>query len=121
MFTITVETEFFAGHQLVMPDGNKESLHGHTWKITAAVASETLDSAGMAFDFHQLKDILDKIIRPLTGRQLEECEPFRRVNASAENVARYIYDRLAGQITPPAQVCWVESTEAEGCKVRYEP
>jgi len=115
-----VETEFFAEHQLLMPDGNKEQMHGHRWKITAAVASETLDSAGMAFDFHQLKDILDKIIRPLTSRRLEECEPFGRVNASAENVARYIFDRLSGQIMPPMQVCWVDITEAEGCKVRYE-
>lgn len=115
-----VETEFFAEHQLVMPDGNKESLHGHRWKITAAVACETLDSAGLAFDFHQLKGIMDDIIRHLAGRRLEECEPFARANASAENVARYIYDRLVGQIMPPVQLCWVETTEAEGCKVRYE-
>ena len=121
MFTVMVETEFFAEHQLVMPDGNKESLHGHRWKITAAVASELLDSAGLAFDFHQLKDILDKIIRPFVGRRLEEFEPFRQANASAENLARYIYDRLAGQIMPPVQLCWVEVTEAEDCKVRYEP
>jgi 6-pyruvoyltetrahydropterin/6-carboxytetrahydropterin synthase len=120
MFTVMVETEFFAEHQLVMPDGNKESLHGHTWKITAAIACETLDSAGMVFDFHQLQDILNKIIGPLNGRRLEECEPFGRVNASAENVARYIFDRLAGQITPPVQLCWVEVTEAKGCRVRYE-
>jgi 6-pyruvoyltetrahydropterin/6-carboxytetrahydropterin synthase len=120
MFTVMVETEFFAEHQLLMPDGNKESLHGHSWKITAAVACETLDSAGLAMDFHQLKGILDKIIRPFIGRRLEDCEPFGRVNASAENVARYIFDRLAGQIKPPVQVCWVEITEAEGCKVRYE-
>jgi 6-pyruvoyltetrahydropterin/6-carboxytetrahydropterin synthase len=120
MFTIIVETEFFAEHQLGMPDGNKEPLHGHRWKVTAAVAAEALDSAGLAFDFHRLKDILDKIIRPLAGRKLEECEPFGRVNASAENVARYIFDRLTGQIMPPVQLCWVEVTEADGCKVRYE-
>jgi 6-pyruvoyltetrahydropterin/6-carboxytetrahydropterin synthase len=121
MFTVMVETEFFAEHQLVMPDGNKESLHGHTWKITAAVACEALDSAGLAFDFHQLKDILNSIIRPFVGQRMEECEPFARTNASAENVARYIYDRLAGLIKPPVQLCWVEITEAEGCKVQYRP
>jgi 6-pyruvoyltetrahydropterin/6-carboxytetrahydropterin synthase len=121
MFTVMVETEFFAEHQLTMPDGGKESLHGHRWKVAAAVASEMLDSAGLAFDFHKLKDILDKIIGPWTGKRLEDCPPFRLTNASAENVARHIFDRLAGQITPPAQLCWVEVTEAEGCRVRYEP
>jgi 6-pyruvoyltetrahydropterin/6-carboxytetrahydropterin synthase len=121
MFTIVVKTEFFAEHQLAMSDGSKEPLHGHRWKVTAAVASETLDSAGLAFDFNLLREMLDKIIRPFVGRRLEEYPPFQLANASAENVARYLFDQLAGQITPPAQLCWVEVTEAPGCKVRYEP
>jgi len=121
MFTVMVETEFFAEHQLTMPDGGKEPLHGHRWRVAAAVAAETLDSSGFVFDFHKLKELLDKIIRPFIGQRLEACQPFRLANASAENAARYIFDRLAGQITPPAQLCWVEVTEASGCKVRYEP
>jgi 6-pyruvoyltetrahydropterin/6-carboxytetrahydropterin synthase len=121
MFTVIVKTEFFAEHQLVMPDGSKESLHGHRWKVAVAVAAETLDSAGLAFDFNLLQERLDKIIRPFVGRRLEEFSPFQLANASAENVARYIFDQLTGQITPPTQLCWVEVTEAAGCKVRYEP
>ena len=121
MFTIVVKTEFFAEHQLTMSDGSKEPLHGHRWKIAAAVAAETLDSAGLAFDFNLLREMLDKIIRPFVGRRLEEYQPFQLANASAENVARYLFDQLAGQITPPTQLCWVEVTEAAGCKVRYEP
>jgi 6-pyruvoyltetrahydropterin/6-carboxytetrahydropterin synthase len=121
MYTVMVESEFFAEHQVVMPDGFQEPLHGHLWKVTAAVASEKLDSAGLAFDFCRLQQFLSQILGPFADTKLEECEAFGRVNASAENLARYVYDRLAMLIMPPIQLCWVEVLESPGCRVRYEP
>jgi len=39
MYTVIVEKEFRAQHQLIMPDGVRELLHGHVWKVAAAVAA----------------------------------------------------------------------------------
>jgi len=105
MYTVIVEQEFQAEHQLMMPEGVREPLHGHLWKVAAAVAAEHLDG----------------ILRPLRGQILERCEPFSGINASAERVAQYVFGRMSGLIMPPAQLIWVEVTEAAGCRVRYEP
>ena len=121
MYTVVVEKEFRAEHQLMMPDGVREPLHGHLWKVAAAVGAENLDAAGLAIDFCVVSRHLEGILGPLTGQNLEQCEPFVGINASAERVAQYVFGRMAGLITPPAQLIWVEVTEAAGCRVRYEP
>jgi 6-pyruvoyltetrahydropterin/6-carboxytetrahydropterin synthase len=120
MYTVMVDYEFFAEHQLVMTDGFQEPVHGHLWKVTAAVVAEKLDSAGLAFDFCKLQQFLSQILAPFADMKLEECEPFGAVNASAEILARYVYEQLATMIVPPTQIGWVEVAEAPGCRVRYE-
>ncbi|MGH2270400.1 6-pyruvoyl trahydropterin synthase family protein [Anaerohalosphaeraceae bacterium U12dextr] len=121
MYTVIVEQEFQAEHQLMMPEGVREPLHGHLWKVAAAVAAEHLDASGLAIDFCVVSRHLEGILRPLRGQILERCEPFGGINASAERVAQYVFGRMSGLIMPPAQLIWVEVTEAAGCRVRYEP
>lgn len=120
MFTVMVEKEFEAAHQLTLLDGQVEPLHTHQWKVCAGVAVEHLDAMGLVMDFHLLEKYLADIIGQWHGKQLENLAGFGMVNTSAENVARTIYQRLAGLIMPPAVLCWVEVTEAPGCRVRYE-
>lgn len=115
-----VKKEFEAAHQLTLLDGQVEPLHSHCWKVCAGVAVEHLDSMGLAMDFHLLEKYLTDIIGQWDGKQIENLAGFGSVNASAENVARAIYQRLAGLITPPAVLCWVDVTEAPGCQIRYE-
>ncbi|MBN2511846.1 MAG: 6-carboxytetrahydropterin synthase, partial [Sedimentisphaerales bacterium] len=103
------------------PDGVREPLHGHPWKVTAAVAAGNLDTAGLAIDFCVLLRHLEGILGPLMGQNLEQCEPFIGINASAERVAQYVFGQMAGLIIPPTQLIWVEVMEAAGCRVRYEP
>ncbi len=115
-----VEKEFEAAHQLTLLDGQTEPLHTHQWKVVAGVAVEQLDAMGLAMDFHLLEKYLMDIIGQWDDKRLENLAEFGLVNASAENVARTIFERLAGLITPPAILCWVEVTESPGCRVRYE-
>ncbi len=94
MFTVSVETHFRASHQLVLQDGSKERVHYHNWSVTADVSSKKLNSSGVVIDFHRLKAAVDNIVAELDNTALHRTDYFRRNNPSAENVAKYIYEKL---------------------------
>ncbi|OHB60558.1 MAG: hypothetical protein A2167_06445 [Planctomycetes bacterium RBG_13_46_10] len=94
MFTINVKTSFQASHQLMLPDGSKEPLHNHHWIASASVSSETLNDIGIVMDFHQLKSALDKITSEFNNISLNKIDYFCRNNPTAENIAKYIYQKL---------------------------
>lgn len=122
MFTITVETTFDATHQLTLPDGSVEELHEHCFKVRAAVSAQTLDKMDTVMDFHLLKQQLDDILAPLVGQNLEEVEYFvdAGINASAETVARYIYERLSPLMADNAALRFAEVMEQADCWAKYE-
>ncbi|MCX5632113.1 MAG: 6-carboxytetrahydropterin synthase [Phycisphaerae bacterium] len=118
MYRIAVTTNFRASHQLKFADMT-ESCHRHDWKAEAAVGGQGLDDNGLLFDFNKLKKILESIVCRLDGRKLEDLECFENTNASAENVARYIYDSIKSQLPKNIDLLYVEVTETPGCKTRY--
>ena len=121
MFTVTVETEFNASHQLTMPDSKKEALHAHNWHLRVAVSAEKLNPTGLVVDFHDLKALIDGVTSTLAGKTLEDLPCFHGQNASAEAVARHIYGQLEDSIKDGIRLDHVELMEAQGCWARYEP
>lgn len=121
MYWIFVETAFCASHQLTFADGTREALHTHPWGVVAAVCADKLNSEGLVMDFLELEKVLEAAVEPLGGKQLETVGCFSGRNASAEAVARYLFDAVAARIAPPARLDYVEVTEAEGCRARYQP
>ena len=119
MYTITLETGFFASHGLKYAGGKAEPVHPHQWVVRAAVESEKLDENGIAVDFVLVKEKLDELTKQLEGEQLENLEYFSRINASAENVAKYLYEHLERQIPEPAKLESIEVMEAPGCWAKY--
>ena len=125
MFTITVETEFNAAHQLTLPDGTVEDLHEHCFKVRVAVSAETLDKMDVVMDFHLLKQQLDDILAPLVGQNLEEVEYFvdAGINASAETLVRYIYEKLSlvmeGGVADNVALEFAEVMEHPDCWAKY--
>lgn len=127
MYRITVTTNFRAGHQLKFAPASTsergesvtEPYHTHDWKAKAAIGGQGLDDNGLLFDFNKLKKILESIVCRLDGRKLEDLECFENTNASAENVARYIYDSIKSQLPKNIDLLYVEVTETPGCKARY--
>jgi 6-pyruvoyltetrahydropterin/6-carboxytetrahydropterin synthase len=95
MYQVSIETHFAAAHRLRNYTGHCENLHGHNWKVEAAVASEKLDDAGMVIDFNILKQKTKAIVDILDHQYLNELDPFTDINPSSENLAAYIYDRLS--------------------------
>lgn len=119
MFTIEVETHFRASHQLTLSDGSKEPSHIHDWAVTAQVSSEKLDSTGVVTDFGRLKAMVDKITAEFENTQLENIAYFRRNNPSAENVAKYIFDRLEPELPEGVNLRSIKVVEERGCSAKF--
>lgn len=119
MFTVTVESGFYAWHLLSLSDGSKEDMHAHQWQVSASVSSATLDSTGLVVDFRRLKASLDKIIEPFNEIKLNDIDYFKRNNPSAEAVAKYIYDELQAVLHSEATLESVSVVEEAGCSAKF--
>ena len=119
MFTVTIKTTFIAKHQLTMADGQKEPLHSHDWVVGTAVCAEQLDKTGFVVDFHELKANIETITDPFNGVDIEELPCFSGINASAENVAKYIYEMAEPLLPEHVKLQYVEVTEAPDCLAKY--
>jgi 6-pyruvoyltetrahydropterin/6-carboxytetrahydropterin synthase len=119
MFTISVETHFWASHQLTLPDGSKEPLHHHNWAVIANISSEKLDDMGLVMDFCRLKEALDKTTSEFDNVPLDGIDYFRRNNPSAENVAKYIFDKLEPKLPGGVELRSVKVIEEPGCSAKF--
>ena len=71
-----------------------EPKHYHNWSVTADVSSNKLNSRGIVMDFHKLKAAVDNIVAELDNTALHKTDYFQQNSPSAENVAKYIYEKL---------------------------
>ncbi len=121
MYELTVHTTFNATHALRMPDGSTEPVHGHDWRITAAVAAAELTEHDWVIDFHALQAALRSITQPLHHTHLNDHEAIGAGNATAELVARYIAGALGARLPAEVSLLCVSVTEAPGCVATYRP
>jgi len=120
MFTVSVETHFWASHQLTLPDGSKEALHCHNWAVTADVSTgDELNSRGLVMDFRRLKAMVDKTIADFDNIQLEQLDYFQQNNSSAENVAKYIYEKLKPKLPNGLKLNHIRVVEEPGCSAKF--
>lgn len=119
IFTISVETRFRASHQLTLPDGSKEPLHHHDWLVTADVSSDRLDNMGVVMSFQKLKAMIDATVGDFDNAAIETNGYFRQNNPSAENVARYIYEKLRINLPKGVELRNVKVVEEPGCSAKF--
>ena len=115
MYQLTTHACFDSAHFLSGYEGQCSNIHGHRWKLEVTVQNETLEQTGqmrgMLVDFGQLKDDIKKIadefdhsfiieegtLKEKTVEALRE-EEFRMIfvhfRPTAENFAKYFYDRV---------------------------
>jgi 6-pyruvoyltetrahydropterin/6-carboxytetrahydropterin synthase len=99
MFEVMIERNFSSAHQLRGYKGKCENLHGHNYKIEIFARGRELDHIGLLVDFGELKSAADDIVQYLDHRNINELPPFdAELNPSAENLARYILERVAAQV-----------------------
>jgi len=98
-FEVMIERNFSSAHQLRGYKGKCENLHGHNYKIEIYARGRELDNIGLLVDFGELKDAADEIVLYLDHRNINELPPFDvELNPSAENLARYILERVSARV-----------------------
>jgi 6-pyruvoyltetrahydropterin/6-carboxytetrahydropterin synthase len=98
MFEVTVQAVFSSGHYLRNYYGKCENPHGHNYRVLVTLAGAELDEAGMLLDFKLLKQVLRPTVEYLDHNMINDLEPFTTVNPSAENLAKYFFDKTATQL-----------------------
>jgi 6-pyruvoyltetrahydropterin/6-carboxytetrahydropterin synthase len=98
-FEVMIERNFSSAHQLRGYKGKCENLHGHNYKIEIYARGSELDNIGLLVDFGELKTAADEVVQYLDHRNINELAPFdEELNPSAENLARYILERIASRV-----------------------
>ncbi len=130
MYMLQAEASFDAAHFLKGYEGKCRNLHGHRWRVVAKVSGDTLISdgpkKGMLIDFGDLKAALTALadefdhallveegsLKEKTLEALRE-EEFRMVflpfRTTAENLSRYLYEKLEAQGLRPYEVAVYET------------
>jgi 6-pyruvoyltetrahydropterin/6-carboxytetrahydropterin synthase len=119
LFTVSVEGQFWATHGLTLLDGSKEPVHAHNWSVAAEISSETLNSMGIVVDFRHVKQLIGEIVADFGNVPLEQLSYFQRNNPSAENIARYIYEKLEPGLPEDVTLDHVSVTEEPGCSAKF--
>jgi 6-pyruvoyltetrahydropterin/6-carboxytetrahydropterin synthase len=127
MYSVTKEIHFCYGHRLLGHRGKCRDLHGHNARAIIRLESESLDALGMVVDFKDIGDYVRSWLEAEIDHNMLLCrdDPVlplleaagERVfimdsNPTAENLARLIYDRVAGGGFPVVEVAVFETESA---------
>jgi 6-pyruvoyltetrahydropterin/6-carboxytetrahydropterin synthase len=88
-YRITVSARFEAAHNLIDYQGGPEPLHGHSYRVEAALESERLGRHDLAVDFLPARKALEALAEQLDYGYINEHPDFAGRNTSAENLARW--------------------------------
>jgi 6-pyruvoyltetrahydropterin/6-carboxytetrahydropterin synthase len=94
MYEVEIITSFAAAHRLRNYNGKCEHLHGHNYRIHVIARADAPGDGGMVIDFGDLKKATVAVVEELDHKYLNEIEPFDRIDPSAENIARFLFDAI---------------------------
>ena len=133
MYRISKSVSFCYGHRLLNYNGKCAHLHGHNARAVITLESVSLDACGMVEDFSVVKRLVrewldseidhtlllhkDDPVLPVlqaAGERVKVTEE----NPTAENIARMIFDYVAGKGFP---VTAVSLWETETSCASYRP
>ena len=124
MFQVSVEETFSAGHALRGYKGKCENVHGHNYRVRVTIEGPQLDSIGLLVDFTHVKQVIRGIIAGLDHQFINDLAPFKTVNPSAENLAKYFYEETKGQLKgmpSGAAISEVTVWETDTASAQYRP
>lgn len=124
---------FNAAHRLFNPDWSDEknlevfgkcsnpNYHGHNYVLETWIEGEIDEETGYVIDLKILKDIVrDEIVERFDHRNLNlDCEEFKTLKPSAENIAVVTWNILTKKIDPKYKLT-VRLWETENNVVEYD-
>ena len=119
-YELKVVTEFASAHTLRDYPGACSRMHGHNWKVELEAVATQLDDVGMGIDFKAMKKAANAVGDELDHRYLNELEPFKSVNPTAENIAAYMFRQISARLNSDTiKVTALTLWETERACVRY--
>lgn len=119
-YQLKVVTEFASAHTLRDYPGACSRMHGHNWKVELEAVASQLNEVGMAIDFKQMKQAANEVGGQLDHRYLNELDPFKETNPTAENIAAWMYREISARInSDTVKVTALTLWETERACVRY--
>jgi 6-pyruvoyltetrahydropterin/6-carboxytetrahydropterin synthase len=105
---------FHSAHFLPnLPNGHKcKRLHGHTYKVGIYINGDVDERLGWVVDFADIARVARPVIDELDHRLLNELEGLE--NPTSENIARWIWQRLKGDLPKLSKIV-VSETNSAGC------
>lgn len=120
IYTLQSHVTFAAAHQLRGYQGNCARLHGHNYRVEVEMKAEKLDEIGFVVDVREIRRAAQEVAEGLDHHFINEISPFDEVNPTAENLARYFFEKVGAILNRPrAKVSSVSVWETERCFVRY--
>lgn len=126
-YVVTKVIDFCYGHRLLNYEGKCRYLHGHNGRVEIDIATEKLDSRGMAYDFSDIKTAIKTWIDkefdhkmllnekdPAVAILKEMKEPLSlfKENPTAENIAKLIFEEALRLGFPVEEVRLWETTDS---------
>lgn len=111
------EFTFEAAHRLpFVPEGHKcARLHGHSYRVEVKVSGEVNVDTGWVIDFADISAAFKPLHAVLDHNYLNEIPGLE--NPTSENLARWIWERLASDLHGLSEIV-VRETCASGCSYR---
>jgi len=122
VYTLCVDSHFWASHSVPLPDGTAEPLHSHNFCAAAQITAQNLDGNGMVMDFCRLRELLDGITAGIAASDnIGRIDYFAQKGQTAELIARYIFERLHALLPQGLSLAAVTITEQPLCRATYAP
>ena len=110
---------FEAAHWLpTFPEGHKcRRMHGHSYRVDVVVEGEVEEAKGYLIDYGEIKATCEPLRKQLDHYLLNEVEGLE--NPTAENLARWVWNRLVDGLPLLVEVV-VHETCTAACAYRGE-
>lgn len=128
-YEISTEVTFSGAHFIAGYPGDCARMHGHNWRVRAAVRVERAASgagsvgagsgpAGLTYDFRKLRALLGDVARLVDHSVLNDLPYFKDRNPTAEAIAEWFYGEVERRLGGEAALARVEVWEsAQNCAV----
>jgi 6-pyruvoyl-tetrahydropterin synthase len=114
MVNLIIKKTFTANHAVTLPLGPEET-HGHNWNLEVELETSH-DKGNILF----IQGAVDGVITPLEHFNLNKLAPLQPNGATAESLAKYIFDEITNTLnTDDYTVKKVTLEEEKGCWASY--
>ncbi len=120
MYRTAVIRPLNAHHYLQGDFGRESEPHTHPYQVEWIRQNRELDENGFATDIAAMERTLEMVLEQIDNRLLNDLPFFHERQTSLENVARYLAERLDGELPQPGSRTEIKIWESATAWASYE-